>query len=195
LIIQEDVQVVTEPATEPISVADQKVWSSIDHNEHDLLLQGLIQAARIACEKFTGLSLTARTLKLIRPSFPCGWDYELRLPRTPLGNTVATPIVVTYLDSERAEQTLDAGDYYAVVGAVRASLYPRTSWPTPACWPDAVRVTYPAGFTGPIPDPLLAGMRMHVAAMYENREGQAETDEELPRVVARLYRPLSRYTL
>jgi len=62
--------------TEPIALADVKLYSKIDYSEEDTLITSLITAVRERLEEFTGRSFVAKTIEAY-------WDYlpsEVRLP-------------------------------------------------------------------------------------------------------------------
>ena len=168
------VTTVTAPAAEPVDATTAKLWLRVDHADDDTIIANLIKGARRQVELFTGISLVSRRLKLTRNGFPCS-DREIRLPRGPY-YAAGTAIAITYLDGERAEQTLDTADYYHTAEELQLAVHPVEIWPTAADFADAVRIEYPAGFaTADIPAEAIDAIRLHVAFHYENRgDGQGK---------------------
>lgn len=58
-------KVIQDLELEPVTLADCKEFMEIDYNDFDDLLVKLLKSARIASEKFTGLSYGVRTYKLV----------------------------------------------------------------------------------------------------------------------------------
>lgn len=58
------IRVTSDLVTEPVSLSEAKEFMEIDFNDFDTLITSLIKSARIASEKFTGLSYGAKTIEL-----------------------------------------------------------------------------------------------------------------------------------
>lgn len=142
------VQVVTEPAFEPVSRAEAKRWLRIDADDtaHDLVIDLLIKAMREDAENLTLRAFITRTLKLTLATWHRDENYGLciMLPYPPL-QSVST---FKYIDEDGVLQTL-ATDQYAVHEEYTPSfIVPEweVSWPTIRRVPDAVQITYVAGY-------------------------------------------------
>lgn len=57
-------KVLTDLAAEPVSLAEMKEFMEIDFTDFDALITRLIKSARIASEKFTGLSYGTKEIEL-----------------------------------------------------------------------------------------------------------------------------------
>ena len=55
-------QIRTEPAAEPVTLAELKTFMRIDGSEDDALIESLIVAARELCESYTGRALITQEL-------------------------------------------------------------------------------------------------------------------------------------
>jgi uncharacterized phiE125 gp8 family phage protein len=134
-------------------------------------LTALITAARETLEETLSRSLLTQTWVLRLSRFPA---WEIPLPRPPLVSVTS----ITYLDSNGVSQTVDPARYtvdpYAYVGRVVPAygLY----WPATRPVPNAVTVTYVAGWTtrGAVPQMIRRAILMVVGSLYENREADAE---------------------
>lgn len=58
-------RVINDLSTEPVTLAEAKEFMQIDYNDFDALITKLIKSARLASEKFTGLSYGEKTIKLM----------------------------------------------------------------------------------------------------------------------------------
>lgn len=161
------------PPQPVVSLEDAKGFLRIDHSDDDALLTSLIAAATGSIDGpagWLGRALGPQTLEATMPSF-CGWNFGLPYP--PLIGAVE----VKYLDQDGVEQTVSDADYRLVGNRVWfGSSY---SFPSVACAPDAIRVRYKAGYngtagagagevqTGPVPDPILLAINLHVKMHYD----------------------------
>ncbi len=74
---------------------------------------------------------------------------------------------VKYLDTTNVEQTLDETEY-ELLGPRLVTAH-GTTWPGSLCRPEAVRVTYRAGYAS-IPTPIRAAILLMVGDLYRYRE-------------------------
>lgn len=134
---------VTPAATLPLSLDEAKQHCRVHHTDDDSRIAVLISAATSYLDGPAGILGRA----LIEQTWQQDYDSFSAANRIPIGD--AREIVsVTYFDQDNASQALasavyslfsdDAGDYVA--------LKPGQSWPSTYCRPDAVRITWKAGF-------------------------------------------------
>ena len=154
--------VVTQPPFEPVSLTDVYDHLRLDtegspptHVDDDRLTR-LITSARQHVELMCRRALVRQTLRLSMPSFPVSNDAwvssvsrnsltrVIRLPRPPIASVTS----VTYFDGDNAQQTLADSNYYLTDEQVPELRF-TTSFSTPTLYdrPDALRVTYLAGYT------------------------------------------------
>jgi uncharacterized phiE125 gp8 family phage protein len=159
-----------EPAAEPITLDQAKVHLRVDGIEEDTLISTLITVAREACEQRIQRTIVESTYVTTLDAFAdC---MELQSPLLAVES-------VKYLDVASVEQTLSGSAYvvdqYATPPAVlRAS---GATWPPVAAGrPDAVRITYTAGYATTeqamtaVPKPLVQWMLLQLGNMHKNRE-------------------------
>lgn len=161
--------VTTPPSDEPVSVEEARAQCSIaaDDDTFDLELGIYVQAAREHAEAYTGLKIMAQTVSL---KASCFSDLE-RLPTAPIASIAS----VKYLDTDGAEQTLDAAVYE---DHLEAELQPEVRLKVNQTWPvirqvsDAVRVSAVAGYANAaaVPAALKLAILLMVGDWFANRE-------------------------
>lgn len=174
--------VVTPPAeNDPvITLAEAKLHLRVSHSAEDTLITALVAAATLNAQTETGRQLVTATLRMSMDAFPRGRVIEL--PRPPL----LTVTSVTYLDDTGATQTLDDSLYTVDIDSTpgRLVLADGQVWPSTDNEPNAVQVTYTAGYgaASAVPATVKAWMLLQVGALYRNREAFAQglTVTDLP---------------
>lgn len=152
-----------EPPFEPVTLADVYRVLKIDADgsppEHplDADFARNITSARRNVEKLTRRSLIRQTLRLSVEGFPAnceGWQLGPRWVRVPTTIRLLRPPVIAvqsvqYFDADNALQTVDAASYYVTDDEAPELRFVSTfSAPTVYDRPDALRVTYVAGYLG-----------------------------------------------
>lgn len=157
------IDVITQPLTEPVSLAEVQRHLRIDVDTETPSLEVMLVAARQKVEAFLRRALISQTIQLTLDWGPA-W---VELPRPPLQSV--TSIVVTGLDG--ADVTASTATYFVNQSARLVSLRPSAIWPThitPAGW----RCVYVAGY-GDTPDKVPAAIKLAIlnvtAALYDNR--------------------------
>ncbi len=158
---------VTPPAAEPVTVEELKLHVRKDTNEEDTLLQTYLYAAREWFEVALDRALVTQTWRLTLPDLAWSW-YEL--PHPPLQSVTS----VTYRDTGGTTQTVAAATYNVVTSATpgRIELDHGSNWPATDEHPEAVAITYVAGYGAPSAVPRLVrqGILMLAGYWYEQRE-------------------------
>lgn len=135
--------VVTPPATLPVSLVEAKAWLRETSSHEDALIAQLIGRATREVEAITSKAIINRTLRLRQDRWPllrC-----IRLPMPPLVSVSA----VEYLDGAGVLTTMSSSLYTvstAENSPGRIVLKSGSIWPLLAEEPDAVRVTFVAGY-------------------------------------------------
>jgi uncharacterized phiE125 gp8 family phage protein len=171
----------SQPAVEPLSLADVKGHGHIDSGDEDAFYQRAIKAARQMIEgpHGAGLALVAAQWRLPLDCLPA----EIWIPMGP----VMSIDTIAYRDGAGVLQTLDPARYQWRKGTFEARIKPAygLAWPTVRNQYDAVQVTFTAGFADPaaIEEPLKVAMLMLIQHWNANREtvvvGEISTEIQL----------------
>lgn len=187
--------VTVSPTVEPITLAEAKKFLRIDADDQDDVVQMCITVARERIENDTARALPTQTLRLTLDRFPVAtYNGQLQsnylreqvfiqsvgsigtaiiLPRPPLQSVTS----VSYIDGSGTTQTLSASAYTVDTASEPGRIVPAygTSWPTTQAVPNAVTVTYVAGFTTTtIPESAKLLCRLLVGEFYEHRDLKAD---------------------
>ena len=160
--------VYTQPAVEPVSLAEAKAHLRVDGDDENALIAQLIVAARRSCEEWARRAFITQTLDLRLEAWPSS---VLELPMPPLQSVTS----ISYTDSNGATGTVTASDYtvYATTDPGRIVLKSGKSWPGVDLMPGpSLMVRYVAGYGGAasVPANYRQAILLLVGSMYENRE-------------------------
>lgn len=145
------VQVVQAPAFQPVALAEAREWCRVesDDTDHDAVLTLLVKAMTAYAENLTGRAFVRRQLKLYLPCWPMINTAHYH------GNGIEVPypplIAVSslkYRDEDGVLQDLDS-ELYDVHNWREPGLIVRAYdeiWPSHRAAPDAIQVTYFAGY-------------------------------------------------
>lgn len=155
------------PSTElPVSLEDMKSYLKVSTTANDDLITSLIQTASDCFEAMAGIVLIEKEFTTKRDVFDC---YKLR--RRPLQSDT---VVIKYLDTDSAEQTVSSADYYFYEENVYTNIVFKSDFSYPAIDDrlQAISIVFTAGYgatSEDIPADIQTAIKQHVAAMYENR--------------------------
>ncbi|NBW15376.1 MAG: hypothetical protein EBR82_46010 [Caulobacteraceae bacterium] len=194
----------TEPANEPVTLAEAKAHLRIDSTSEDTLITALIKTARVWAEEYLDRTLCFTQWTLRTDSFygPVGSpaqfglradgnniegrqgtvpNLDVELPRPPMVQSgTATAVTIAYTPSvSGTTATLDSTQYRVdrtqTPGAVRP-LYGGT-WPGHLVDQNSVAITWWAGYSSDgtsVPATIKAALLMLIAHLWRNREASAE---------------------
>lgn len=186
----------TAPDHDPVTLEEVKEHIHVDFNDEDARISDFIKTATQRLDGRDGLlgrCLITQTWKLTLDRFAS----EIAIPLPPCQSIDA----ITYVDPDGVTQTLAPTEYQAfalgtVEGAKLRPAYGR-SWPTIRNVPEAVTITFTAGFPtipaipavpgGPgnppdpapipeipavitVPEPIRTAIKLHVGHLFEHRE-------------------------
>lgn len=183
----------TGTLTEPLNVADAKLYLRVDGTDDDALIAVLITAAREHIEKATGELLVSRTLVGVADRWPGVEDVGPGLvsPRgipfadglndpvpPPTAGTLELPVrpvtvvsKIEIVDNAGTASGFDAANWYLDTSgqAARIALRPGAVVPADRQVLGGIRVTFTAGWATPPADLMLA-LRQILTHWYENRQ-------------------------
>lgn len=156
----------TQPTTEPITLAEAKEHCRVTHDDEDAYIGVLISAARQWIEKTRSVALGSSTWQMTLPVFPDA--AVIRVACYPL--TAVSSI--EYVDTSGVIQTLST-DRYSVdlSGRVHSVVRkPTATWPSTRIDTDSgVRINFTAGYET-IPPTFKHAVKIIVAHWYMARE-------------------------
>jgi hypothetical protein len=181
------VLVITPPASFGVTAADMEAYLNLTAGQDTALLTAFIEAAYDAIRQYLRRSIITETLELRMDGFP-GYDDKREIGLGPGVHTVSIPWLtngdarainlpfgpvqsVTSLTTFRRDNSSEVFDA-ALYQFDRSRVYLNESatWPSDLRNRDAVAVRYVSGDAIP-PAAIIQAIKMHVAAMYECREG------------------------
>lgn len=162
-------ELLTPAAVSPVSVNEIKVQARVDSDDEDDYIQALIDAALglVDGQGMLGRAMVTQTWGQWVSQGP-GW-VPLRM------GPVQALTAVDYYDADGVLQTATLTDYEIFRDGDLYLAKPRSgaAWPSAQTRPDAIRISYTAGFgdaASDVPAGLRAALKLIVAHWYENRE-------------------------
>lgn len=163
----------TSPASEPLSLAEAKLYLRVDGSAEDDLIGMMLIAVRVAAEQYLRRALITQSWKLAYDDY---MPAQTPLPLTPVQSVVA----VNQVARDGTIVVVDSGNYY--LNARKDTLIFEVM-------PFAHRVEaiFIAGYgnANDVPAPLKQGMLLHLAELYGNRSGSGA----IPGTALMLYAP------
>ena len=151
------------PVNLPVTTDEARLHARIDDDAIDSDIALMVSAATEEVEGVIGRQIISATFELTLECFP-------DVIRLPMGKTSSVSSV-TYYDADDASQTL-AGTEYALDAArepaVVYSTATNSDWPATYERPDAVKVTYVAGYGANNTD-VPAGLRVAILMLFAYR--------------------------
>jgi uncharacterized phiE125 gp8 family phage protein len=179
-----NVNVISVDGVEPITIEEAKEQCYIPTTDSDVttfsILDSLIKATREYAESKTWRTLVDKTLEYRCDIFPYGETSEhttgklnrniIEIPNPPLREVVSIKYILN-----GSEQTLDPSNYVVDTRSTPGRIEPVQFWPNTDDVIDAVRIRYTAGYgddneISSVPESLKIAMKMHIKALYDNRD-------------------------
>lgn len=171
----------TEPATEPVTLAEAKPHCRVDTSDDDTYLTALINLGRIYVEDILDITMITTVWEARYDVFPL---WELTLPRPPMA---AQTVTVIYRDESGTNQTITSvagfqADPYVTPGRI----YPLYNgvWPAVRGDENSVTVRWTAGYgaAASVPQNLKHLVLLLVAHWYANREPVTQANLQLQNI-------------
>ena len=173
---------ITHPAEEPVSLVEAKRDMRLDDafTEHDLLIEGLITAARERYENICNRAFIRQQWQIVEWRFPAARKTIL-LPLSPLISVDK----IAYQDTAGDWHELEEDDYQVDMSEP-PKIFPVHSWPVTHHAPDAVSITFTAGYGSAIdvPESIKNAIRLYCKAHYESAFNDGASREYERRMAA-----------
>lgn len=180
------ITIVTPPASEPVSLAEVKLFLRIDQDVEDTLITTLIGAAREAVEAACGRALITRR---VRESLDI-WRRDA-VGGAVLGvGPVVDVVAVRLLADNGSQSVIDPERYRLEGGRDRPRLVFASGVPATLRTVGGIEIEYDAGFAddaSDLPVALRLATLQIVASLYDARLGQAP----MPEAARALVRPFA----
>lgn len=166
---------VIAPASEPVTLAEAKLYLRVDSTSEDSLITDIIVAARMSAEQWLKSSLISQSWKLVYNGY---LEESITLPMGPVSSVSSVMII----DRDASTQVVPASNYYLNAAKTRLLFDNYVSG-------FAVEIIYNTGYgtAAQIPQPIKYGILAHIASMYDQRGFMGQ--ENLPPAVSALYSP------
>lgn len=199
-------KLVTGPTSNPVTLAEAKLFLRVDHTADDTLINALIPTATAVVENFTNRKLISQTWDYFLDGFPMNknqpwWDgvREGRLSEmltacryitVPLSPISAVTYIKTFDDAD-AEYTMPSGDYQFDGSSEpgRVALRMSAVWPATVLRPmNGVVVRCVVGYSSAasVPSPLKQALLDVLTQMYQCR---GEYDGQISKIAMALMSP------
>lgn len=193
------VKLVSSSVTEPISVAEAKIFLKEDESENDSLILGLITAARQMAEQYTGRLLVAGDYKIYFPAF------------YPVHNCKCAPVsalkliqyydeddtLITWYDNDGEVKDLTKAEFIKAEYTTEPFNIRLLDGPAANYYrKDAVIFSVTGGYAAAdVPKPIISAIYLIIAHLYENREDVVlgKTPADLPKGSEYLMNPYRLY--
>ena len=166
---------VTEPAVEPVTLAEAKAHLRVDVSDDDALISAIVKAAREFCEEYLDRTLVNTQWRMRADQLPPSGTEDVALPRPPIAQAgTTTTVVLTYTLETGSTATYGTASYrvdrHATPGAVK-TLYGQT-WPPHLIDDNSVSVTWWGGYGADgssVPAAIRSAILMLTTSLYEHR--------------------------
>jgi uncharacterized phiE125 gp8 family phage protein len=177
---------ITPPASEPVSLAEAKLFLRVDHSAEDELISLLITAAREAVEAGIGRALITRRVRESLDIWVREASQGALLGLGPVTNVVA----VRLLADNGSQSVLDPERYRLDGNRDRPRLVFASGVPATLRQIGGIEIEYDCGYAdeaGDLPVALRLATMQIVASLYELRQGEGP----IPETARALMRPFA----
>lgn len=169
----------TQPAEEPLTLAEAKLYLRVDAADEDVLITQMIVAVRRAAEHYLRRTLVTRQWKLV---YDEALPEQVRLPMTPISSIIRVTKIA------KSGTTEDVASTLYMLNAARTHLCMETLISA-----HQIEIVYQAGYgaASAVPASIKQGMLSHLAELYDGRAAAYP----LPDAAIALYFPHREVTL
>jgi|14BtaG_2_1085337.scaffolds.fasta_scaffold22498_4 uncharacterized phiE125 gp8 family phage protein len=171
LSLQHRIELVSGPATEPLTLSEVKTQLRVEHNDEDALIARLIQAAidYVDVTGTLGKAMITQTWgEWVAPN-----PGTVTLSLGPIQSVSA----IKYYDADNALQNDTLSNYHVLGRPGKTIVKPKSgqNWPTVFVRDDAIKIEYVVGYgdtARTVPQTIRHGLMMLIGHWYENRENE-----------------------
>ena len=159
-------KLVTGPASEPITLAEAKLYLRVDDTTEDALITAIITAARRKFENDTYHYLMPQTWELYLN------QNEINSEQISINKSDITAISsVKYYDQSNTQQTLSTSDYQTAIQGRPYSIQ-LTTVPQVYNRLEAMVIRFTLGYTNAaaVPEDIKTAIKTLIGTLYENRQ-------------------------
>lgn len=173
-------ELVTPPGA-LFTLAEAKAHLRVEHDEEDAMIAAYLAAAVAHFDGYSGIlgrCLLNQQWRVTLPVFPAR-AFLLPFPGVQI-------VSIAYFDANNVEQTLGQNDFFIGCDGV-VHFLPETGWPASYARPDAVRITFTAGYGATpdkVPAPIRAAVLFKLGDLYARRDGGAGNEGVIMSLVA-----------
>lgn len=163
---------ITEAASEPVTVSDVKTHSGVVGDTDDTLIASWIKSGRKLAEDFQHRAYISQVWGIVLDGFP---TLPLTLPRPALISVDS----IKYYDTADTEETFSAADYFVdtVSEVGRLTLGYQKQWPIVSLRAiSSVIIRFTAGYgvdADAVPEAVKDALYMYCSWRYDNRTGES----------------------
>ncbi len=186
----------TEPAEEPVTLAEIKDQLRVTGTDNDTYLTALIKTARRRVEFILGRALITQTWDLYLDRFPSVDSIPVELFRPPLQSVTH----IKYYDNNDVEQTWPSAEYAVDTDSRKGRIYPNRneSYPSTRHFHKDVNIRYVAGYgaAADVPQDIKHAIMLIIGHYERNREDSSGFHIfKIPDGVMALLAPYKIYTV
>lgn len=182
-----------EPAIQPVTLAEAKLWARIDHSEHDEMVASMLAAAIAHLDGYTGVLGRCIINQTWNQKFH-DWCMDLRLPFPDVSSITS----VKYFDASNVEQTVSSSLYELLEDERGCFVRMTDDFTDPSLYDDRsdpVSVTFVAGYGAAatdVPGAIKAAIKMLVSHWYDAPAAGDQQMTEIPFGVSAMIAPYRR---
>ena len=181
--------ITVEPAEEPVTLAEASLFMRYTGSLQNAVVTALIVAARKDVESWTNKTMVTTTYEYYTNNL---YD-EILIPT----GTIQSITSITYQDSADATQTLTSTLYKLDNKSIQNKVFrdPLESYPQVLVQPNAVKITFDAGFgaASTVPENLKTVIKMRVAELFEHREANTTASRQPNEAMMAILSPSADY--
>ena len=165
----------SEPASEPVSLSEAKLYLRVDDSNEDALITDCIVASRLMAEQWLGRSLITQSWKL---AFDLAIADSVWLPMGP----VTSILSIVIFNQDGSSSTLAANTYW--LNAAKNAVEFDTIFSG-----FRIEISYNTGYgvAAAVPKPIKMGILAHIASIFDARGDAVEAG--IPEQSMAFYRP------